>query len=460
MNPTYIASVWPLFLAGGISLFLAGIGIRRSGAPGARSFTLLMLGLALWSVPDGLLLISDDPFWQHLWTKVEYVGIALVPLFWATTAMEYTGQWRLLGGWRWWAGAAAIPAVTIFLAWTFESHPLIYREYSFYRSQGLLLLDIEYGPWWWINAAYSYVLLLWGAGLLLLAAARTFYLYRTQALALLVGISFPVLGNLVYIFRVGPFGHVDPTPFSFALAGIPLAWAIFRLRLFDLTPVAREAVMEGMQDGVVVLDRMNRVADLNPAAERVLGVPGKKLIGRSAAEALGVWLGMPGDAVSEGAARRDVALRVQGEERVFEMTSSPLGSRWGGPLGRILMLSDVTHVRVMGEKLDSAQEEIRILSELLPMCAWCKQVRADDGYWEELETYLTRRSKTQFTHGICPSCRARITKASGMPGKASAPGEEEGGPGTRRDPEEGGPRAGTRRDPGGGEPWPGPRDPG
>jgi hypothetical protein len=44
------------------------------------------------------------------------------------------------------------------------------------------------------------------------------------------------------------------------------------------------------------------------------------------------------------------------------------------------------------------------LSGLLPICAWCKQVRDDEGYWEEIETFVAARSDAHFTHSVCPSC--------------------------------------------------------
>jgi streptogramin lyase len=51
--------------------------------------------------------------------------------------------------------------------------------------------------------------------------------------------------------------------------------------------------------------------------------------------------------------------------------------------------------------------EIKVLSGLLPICAWCKKVRDDGGYWSQLETYVAAHSEADFTHGICPECLTR-----------------------------------------------------
>jgi len=52
--------------------------------------------------------------------------------------------------------------------------------------------------------------------------------------------------------------------------------------------------------------------------------------------------------------------------------------------------------------------QIETLQSLLPVCAWCKKVRNDSGYWYQIEKYITAHSRTQITHGICPECAAKM----------------------------------------------------
>jgi len=61
------------------------------------------------------------------------------------------------------------------------------------------------------------------------------------------------------------------------------------------------------------------------------------------------------------------------------------------------------------EKLISeAQSEIKTLSGLLPICASCKKIRNDDGYWEQIESYIRQHSEAEFSHGICPDCARKL----------------------------------------------------
>ena len=59
-------------------------------------------------------------------------------------------------------------------------------------------------------------------------------------------------------------------------------------------------------------------------------------------------------------------------------------------------------------KLEKSVREIKQLRGLLPMCAWCKSIRDDKGYWKNVETYIEEHTAASFTHGICPKCLKKI----------------------------------------------------
>ena len=64
----------------------------------------------------------------------------------------------------------------------------------------------------------------------------------------------------------------------------------------------------------------------------------------------------------------------------------------------------IATLQLRHEDLLSARAEVQTLSGLLPICAWCKKVRDDDGYWRQVEVYFARRDHIQFTHGMCSDC--------------------------------------------------------
>ncbi len=76
------------------------------------------------------------------------------------------------------------------------------------------------------------------------------------------------------------------------------------------------------------------------------------------------------------------------------------------PLLRVRQLRQ--RARELDKRVQEAIGELKVLSGLLPICAWCKKIRDDRGYWSKIEAYLSARTDAQFTHGICPDCTEKM----------------------------------------------------
>jgi hypothetical protein len=70
-------------------------------------------------------------------------------------------------------------------------------------------------------------------------------------------------------------------------------------------------------------------------------------------------------------------------------------------------------------ELDDALAHVKTLSGLLPICARCKKIRDDKGYWSQIETYISQHSTAQFTHSLCPECAVKTLKEAGIEASAS-----------------------------------------
>lgn len=84
-----------------------------------------------------------------------------------------------------------------------------------------------------------------------------------------------------------------------------------------------------------------------------------------------------------------------------------------GLQGKMLMERREQEVR----EREKVMEEVKVLRGMLPICAWCKKVRNDKGYWTQLESYISTHSEATFSHGICPECMEK--NFSGFTGKES-----------------------------------------
>lgn len=66
------------------------------------------------------------------------------------------------------------------------------------------------------------------------------------------------------------------------------------------------------------------------------------------------------------------------------------------------------HLRAATLRAEKALEQVRMLTGLLPICAWCKKIRDERGYWQQLEQYIIEHSEARFTHGLCQECARRL----------------------------------------------------
>ena len=85
---------------------------------------------------------------------------------------------------------------------------------------------------------------------------------------------------------------------------------------------------------------------------------------------------------------------------------------------RMVGLQQALAVRV--QELEEALGRVKTLQGLLPICAYCKKVRDDKNYWQQVETYVARHSEAKFTHGICPSCYEQFAKPALAQARAAA----------------------------------------
>jgi hypothetical protein len=60
--------------------------------------------------------------------------------------------------------------------------------------------------------------------------------------------------------------------------------------------------------------------------------------------------------------------------------------------------------------LEDALSRVKTLQGLLPICSYCKKIRDDRNYWQQVEGYISDHSEAQFSHGICPECYARFVQ--------------------------------------------------
>lgn len=91
--------------------------------------------------------------------------------------------------------------------------------------------------------------------------------------------------------------------------------------------------------------------------------------------------------------------------------SPPGGVPWISATNLLLALAMIWAVGFLVLRYKRAEQATKVLRGLLPICAWCKKIRDDKGYWKQLEDYMEQHSEAHFTHGMCAECMAKFDPA-------------------------------------------------
>ncbi len=338
---------------------------RHRHTSGAKQFAVMMLGVYLWNLGYTLeLLAGADLPLKVFWASGKYLGIVVVPLAWFTFAVEYTGReiWltrrRLIL-------LSIIPLLTFILAITNGTHHPVWSQEQVVPAGPFIGLQVAFEGWFWVHTAYSYTLILLGTIVTVQTWVNRPHVYRRQMAGMLLGVLIPWSGNVISLFGLNPIPHLDLTPLAFPITGAAMAWSLFRFRLLNLAPVARETVVESMSDGMIVLDMQGQMVDLNRAAQQIIGQPASQVIGRRAAVVFEAWP----ELVERYRHVTEALDEVKAGDDYYELRLSPLRSRRGIIIGRVIILRNVTERKQAETALalarDQALEANRLKSQLM-----------------------------------------------------------------------------------------------
>ena len=182
------------------------------------------------------------------------------------------------------------------------------------------------------------------------------------------------------------------------------------------------AIVEGSDDAIISQTLSGMITSWNKAAEIIYGY--------TAAEAIGQHISMhiPPEHLHEIPdllARIDrgerivhhetIRRRKNGDDINVSLTISLIRDGSDSIIGASTIARDMTErerVRKEREKLITELQEalakVKTLKGLLPICAWCKKIRDDRGYWQQIEAYISDHSEADFSHGICPACVQKV----------------------------------------------------
>jgi PAS domain-containing protein len=337
---------------------LGAYAYRHRQEPGATPFVALMAALTVWSGGYAVALLTPDYAWRLFWERVQWFGTETLHVWLLLFALTYTGHDGFVTR-RTLALLAVVPVTTTLLVWTNPLHHLMWAEPRIV-GDGLALLDLSYGPAFWLNAMYAYALIAVASALLVRLAFVSDYLYADQSALLGVGIATPFVANVVDVLILTPGVSVDYTPYAFTVTGVAFGYALFSRRLFDLVPATRQlgrsAAIGQLDAGVVIVDNARRVVYCNEAAGEVLDCEPADTLGREARTLV--------DDVRIDFGAEDALAEIERDGDVFEVRTSAIADRRDRRIGHTLVIHDVTARKTRERRLAEQRDELATLEDL------------------------------------------------------------------------------------------------
>jgi sigma-B regulation protein RsbU (phosphoserine phosphatase) len=195
------------------------------------------------------------------------------------------------------------------------------------------------------------------------------------------------------------------------------------------------AIVESSQDAIYGKDLDSIVASWNPAAERLFGYSAEEIVGHSTVDLF------PSNRRDElidiiGSIRRGETVSIPETERLHRngrtipvsITISPIRNTQNEIIGASCIARDLRpqkqaeqERRQLNSRLSDAASEVKVLTGMLPICASCKRIRDDQGYWEQVETYISKHFEIVFSHSLCPECAVEYERQFELDDKPARP---------------------------------------
>ncbi len=350
MRFQYVPYIWPLMISAAVTLSLGAYAfVRQQHTKCAASFIASMLLVTIWSGGNAFEMAGVDLATKLFWANFQYFAYCFSPLALLALSMRFTGydKWirkRVF----WWL--LALPVVVIVLVWTDSSHGLMRYDFRIDTSDSFPVIAKQYGPVFSVHALYEHAINIAALVMLIRAVIDRKTVYRKQVVLFLIGTTLIVMPNILYISGVSPIKNVDMTPAFLGPAGLLMAIAIFRYKMFDLIPLARATVIETMDAGVLVLDLQDRILDINPALEKIMGISLKFANGRNAADTFNGIPAFASACLDRGVTHSEFQIAGQGAVKIYEAIFSPLTDSKGSLLGRLVTVYEITEKKLAQQR--------------------------------------------------------------------------------------------------------------
>ena len=341
-----------------ISFLVLGIcyiWIYKKGYQDLVGIAVLVLSI-IWIIAFMMEQNSASYQMKIFWNKIQYTGSIFLPVSVFLLASQYAGFKKLLRL-KYAMSLSIIPIAVLFLIFTNELHHLAWVSAKLVLFDSFSMIVKEYSTAYFIFNAYSNILLFSGIALVLFRIIKSYLkpsgANRWKNFLLIPYLAIPWLVISIKALGFNPFPVLEEMPIIIAVCTIAIIATLNRTKVREIMPMAFETVFESMSDGLVLLDRKENVLKINPASQKIFNISVKKVDGKPVSKLLEKLDYNRNTDIS--LKNGELKVGSNGRQFCYDSKLSEVRSDRGKPLGKVVILRDITEMR-------KAEEDIRYLS--------------------------------------------------------------------------------------------------
>jgi len=329
-----------LAASGLITTFLALYALKNSRIKGAFLLTFIFFLGAFWAIACVQEFLTASIYFKLIWDNFQFLSSAFLPVFWLLLILTFVrnNPLKLIVV----ILLFIIPLVTNVLVWTNDYRHLMHTKVFFVQFGSYGCIAKTFGYWFWVQSVYSNILHFITLSLIVWHYFKGEKANSRQTFFLLLGFVLIWAAELGYILHPNSidFNYV---PFIFGLSAIIVGVSIFKDKLFSLAPLARDELFDRMNTGVIVLDELDRIVDMNKAALDIFDLADLKSVFRFPIRCIiDDWREKLYLKEQEERLKWELNIEKEGEDYCYELDVSNLTDRKNNLIGRLAVLYDIT----------------------------------------------------------------------------------------------------------------------
>lgn len=339
---------------------------RRRSIPGAISFMVAMLIIGAWCATALLAVVSQDEQAALFWIKMMLAVVPYLPVFIFIAVIETSVRKQPISL-RLVLLLNIIPTITAILTMTSDQQKFYLYNIGLAQSGAQNIgWTNQYGMWSVVHLSYSYALLTFAIVLLVQQFIRIkYHTYRIRIFLLLVGLALPFITNIANTLLSNV--HYFITPIMFNVSAPIFFWAIFRYRLFEVLPIARDRAFEHMDDAIIIIDPETRIVDVNPNAALLAGQTTDVLLEKSLFKGFALFEASLSPLLGSAVSHKPITVQNHDEKRYFDVTITPI-THDQEQVGKLIIMHDMTDQRIAemrAHQLEMEHDRLSILSQFI-----------------------------------------------------------------------------------------------